>query len=190
MVDTADAAPPVVRAQSFELVNATGETRAVLGTLDDVPLLGFVDASGVHRAALLLDTDGSPGIFLRDQDAPVRASLYLNDGSPTLGLQQAEDGGHVEARIDHAGARIVLQDRNDTIRAALTMGATGQPALLLQDAGGAIRLRGTRRRRWNANSLAPGHRERPARRAELTPGWDASAPSPRRIRPAAPVCRC
>lgn len=141
MMDAADAAPPVVRAQSFELVNATGETRAVLGTLDDVPLLGFVDASGVHRAALLLDTDGSPGIFLRDQDAQVRASLYLNDGSPTLGLQQAEDGGHVEACIDAAGARIVLQDRNDTIRAALTMGATGQPALLLQDAGGAIRLR-------------------------------------------------
>ncbi len=140
MDDTPDVVPPVVRAQAFELVNAEGQTRAVLGTLDDLPLLGFADASGVQRAALLLDADGSPGLFLRDREAQVRAGFYVEGDVPVLELLHATDGNRIEARVDDVGAHVTLHDRDDTIRAGLSMRESGEPALSLQDASGAIRL--------------------------------------------------
>jgi len=140
MTDTSDVTSPVLRAQAFELVNTEGQTRAVLGTLDDLPLLSFVDAVGVHRVTLLLDTDGSPGLFLHGAGAQARASFSLEGDAPVLELLHATDGNRIEARIDDVGARVTLHDRDDTIRAGLSMRESGEPALSLQDANGTIRL--------------------------------------------------
>jgi hypothetical protein len=65
-----------VRAQRFELVDAAGKVRSVLGVSDDGGSgLGLWDRDGKDRGGLMLLADGTPGLALRDREGKQRILL-------------------------------------------------------------------------------------------------------------------
>ena len=89
MAEAADG--DVVRAQRFEVVDAAGKTRAVLGVLaDGSPGLWMYDAAEKTRAVLAVKTDGLTVLALLDAAGKERAVLGVHpDGSPALSLRDA-----------------------------------------------------------------------------------------------------
>ena len=81
----------VVRARSFEVVDASGEVRAKLGIHPDgSPTLRLCDTSGEIRAELCTRADGATWLSLLDANAQTRAALGTDaDGSPGLWLHDA-----------------------------------------------------------------------------------------------------
>ena len=70
---------PVVKASRFELVDAEGRTRAVLGlSKGGSPEFDLRDAQGRPRALLLLDRDNLPIFFFKDADVITRAKFELD----------------------------------------------------------------------------------------------------------------
>ncbi len=94
------AAPEVIRAQRFELVDAEGKVRGRLTvasttgpalllydqeesvrarlwlTLDGSPLLQLYDKHGRGGVSLFPGTEGNPGVCLRDEEGTLRAGLF------------------------------------------------------------------------------------------------------------------
>lgn len=81
-------APEVIRAQRFELVDAEGRLRGVVGsTVDASVAVALYDEKGRGRAGLALFPDGSPGLVLFDEKGKPRATLaLLPDSGPGLVL--------------------------------------------------------------------------------------------------------
>ncbi len=93
------AAPKVIEAQEFRLVDSTGKQRAVLG-LSHTGALGLwlYDAAGKGRASLGLLGDGKPFLSLRDAANKRRVYLSLLDwGEPFLSLR--DDTGQNRAVV-------------------------------------------------------------------------------------------
>src|SRR5574340_502431 len=84
------AAPKVVRAQQFELVDAEGRARIEIGMGGEhgqVPGVRVLDAEGAVRAALAVLPDSSPTLALYDAGGKARAALTTDsDGRPVLAL--------------------------------------------------------------------------------------------------------
>jgi hypothetical protein len=82
--------PPEVRAKSFVLVDANGETRARLymSASANGPGLTLYDASGKSRAMLAAAPDG-PGLVLGDANGKLRAELGVTSNGPGLQLNDA-----------------------------------------------------------------------------------------------------
>ena len=77
----------VVRARRFEVVDAKGRTRAMLGMTPGGTLkLTLDDEGGTTRARLVLGTDENPWLMLDDAKGKTRASLTLlpTSGRPLL----------------------------------------------------------------------------------------------------------
>jgi hypothetical protein len=72
-------AATVVRAQRFVLVDSEGRERAELGLVQGGPCLRLLDNDGKPRAALMLASDGSPQLSLKDGNSQVRAVLGCID---------------------------------------------------------------------------------------------------------------
>jgi hypothetical protein len=71
--------PPVVKASRFELVDASGRTRAVIGmSKGGSPEFDLRDPEGRPRALLVLDGDNLPIFFLKDTDVITRAKWELD----------------------------------------------------------------------------------------------------------------
>lgn len=69
----------VVKASRFELVDAEGRTRAVLGmSKGGSPEFDLRDAQGRPRALLLLDRENLPIFFFKDADVITRAKIELD----------------------------------------------------------------------------------------------------------------
>ncbi|MGE0821234.1 MAG: hypothetical protein AB7G75_10330 [Candidatus Binatia bacterium] len=78
---------PLIRAQRFELVNETGQRRALLELAhSNEPALRLYDTAGKPRLELSLRADGGPNLLLWDDRRGIpRAGLaLLPDGSPSL----------------------------------------------------------------------------------------------------------
>ncbi len=95
MAEQAEQTAQVLRAERFELV----------------------DASGAVRAALALDEEGNPGLILLDSQGVQRASLSLMpDGSPRItlygktGLRRASLGFGTEWKVG-----LILADRHQQV---------------------------------------------------------------------------
>jgi hypothetical protein len=67
---SAQAVPDVVRAQAFELVDASGQVRATLDARGAGVVLKLLDANGTIRAKLGADVDGS-GLVLANEQTKV-----------------------------------------------------------------------------------------------------------------------
>jgi hypothetical protein len=116
------AAPKVVRAQKFEVVDAQGRVRATLGLLPDgSPSLELTDEQGKTRAQLSLYSDGSPYLGLQDAKLMPHAMLGVrSDGSPYLGLQDAKLKTRAELSLDSGGRpSLALSDEQGKTRAAM-----------------------------------------------------------------------
>ena len=114
-------APEVIQAQRFELVNAEGEVRAVLGLLlADKPSLVLNDEKGTLLAMLCVGFDGSPGLALYDEKGTMRVGVSLMLGSPLITLYDEEGTGRAGLSLFPDGSpSITLHDEKGKVRAAL-----------------------------------------------------------------------
>ena len=93
-----DPKAPVVKASRFELVDADGRTRAVLGmSKGGSPELDLRDPEGRPRALLVLDANNLPIFLLKDAQVVTRARLELDaKGGAKLTFGDAELNPKVE----------------------------------------------------------------------------------------------
>jgi hypothetical protein len=128
--------PPEVRAKSFVLVDAKGETRARLYMSASAkgPELTLLDANGNARAEMDAFSD-SPELALSDAKGKVRARLVAWPDGPGLALSDAK--GKVRARLVAwpDGPGLILNDANENSRVVLGADSDG-PGLWLGDANG------------------------------------------------------
>lgn len=137
-----ESVPKRIRAQEFDVVDASGGVRAallvsengagpslklydqngepcvVLGMGDSGPALGLCDRTGTTRIALAMLADGEPTLSLYDQNDTARAvlAIFAKSGQPMLGLA----------------------DQNGKSRIGLGMTKSGQPMLGLYDQDGKV----------------------------------------------------
>ena len=112
----ATAAPEVIEAQEFRVVDNTGSVRGWLGTLENGEVgLGLRDVEKESRAVLQLLPDGSPSLRLFDAAGKVR-----------VGLGISEDGV----------SGLSLLDAAKKVRIGLSVVEDGTPGLGLWDAAG------------------------------------------------------
>ena len=130
----------VVRARRFEVVDAAGKERAVLGVFsDDVTALRVYDATGkMMLMGLGVTRDDEAGLGLRDAAGKLRAGLNVtSDGSPLLLLLDAAEKARAGLRILPTG--VPMLDLNDTageIRMSLSVSSDSGPVFRLFDAAG------------------------------------------------------
>ncbi len=129
-----DTVQKAICAERFELVDFTGNTRAILG-LDrsGQPGLDLCDPNGTTRARLEMDADGAPMLRLADPDGRTRVALGLNDfGQPELRLTDQNSKTRVSLVLNDFGEpMLVLADQNGKSRATLVPNESGQPSLAL-----------------------------------------------------------
>jgi hypothetical protein len=106
-------APNVVRASRFELVDAEGRTRAVLGvSKSGSPEFDLRDAHGRPRALMVLDADSLPILLFKDADVITRAKLELDaKGGAKLTFCDADLAPRIE--VDGKPQLRVLNPKGD-----------------------------------------------------------------------------
>ena len=83
VVQRASSQPAVLRARTFEVVDATGRARLVLTVFEGEPELRLLDIAG--RSRLTLDIfEGEPGLRLWDATGKSRLTLSMFEGQPSL----------------------------------------------------------------------------------------------------------
>jgi hypothetical protein len=105
-----DPKTPVVRASRFEVVDAEGRVRAVLGvSKSGSPEFDLRDTAGRPRALFLLDRDNLPILFFKDADVITRAKVELDEkGGAKLTFCDADLTPRVE--IDGAKPEFKVSD--------------------------------------------------------------------------------
>jgi hypothetical protein len=124
--------PAVVKARSFQLVNAAGRKRATLGIEDgDLPYLQLIDNGGNSR--VLID---QTGIWFGDTSGMSRVGLYLKPEGEA-GVQINGSGG-VRALMSvlNDSASVQFNDSAGKMRFNAGTVAVGTPSLNLYDAAG------------------------------------------------------
>ncbi len=108
-----NAAPDVLRAQRFELVDSAGNVRGLLSLGDQAcPRLVLLDEHGDARARLMLHLDGTPILSLHDRAG--RGGIALTVGEEGLGgLQVRDDEGTLRARM--CDERIELRAKDGSL---------------------------------------------------------------------------
>jgi hypothetical protein len=144
-----DASPgPVadnVRARRFELVDARGEVRAVLGTQADNGAPGFLvsDRAGRPRLALHVSPDDAPAFDLLDATGAPRVHVALgDDGAPVLTLFGAtEKPAQALLTVSNEGAaHLRLAQADGHTRLFCSLQPDGTPYLSLMDGQGRPKL--------------------------------------------------
>jgi hypothetical protein len=136
-------AQPVVRASRFELADAAGKTRAVLGlSAADEPTLALAARSGQVYARLMIepvpaDLEGTPVMQLLDKAGTVRTDIRLTrDGDPQVVLKN-QKGGHVASLSGNAlhrgGTEWLLSDDNGHVRVMLAINHAGTNLIFLDE---------------------------------------------------------
>jgi hypothetical protein len=114
----ASSSESIVRAERFELVDAKGNTRAVLGQQLGSQAnprsriaLAFLDSTGIRCELGIGDVDGAPFLALLDKEHRERATLLLGYGSDPVLLMQ--DGRSVRASLGaiHGDAPSHMEDQ-------------------------------------------------------------------------------
>lgn len=131
----------VVRAHRFEVVDARGRVRATLGMHPDgSPSLWLFDEEGESRVEIDL-LGGCPNLTLRDESGEGRAALSLGaGGSPDLALYDDKGEARATLAIHPDGSPILgLYDQKGERRAQLAVLPDGSPSLWLSDGKGELR---------------------------------------------------
>lgn len=158
---TAPSQPQTVTAQQFRLVDANGNTRALLSCgPDGNPNLVFEDshghprvkvgleqgenpvvlvnsANGNARAQMLVEADGSLGMVLHDAEGRPRVTLNLSaDGNPTFALRDKAGVPRASLEIFKGKPYLNFSDDQTKAAAAMLIGANNEPTILLRDKDG------------------------------------------------------
>ncbi|HEV7499491.1 MAG TPA: hypothetical protein VGQ33_05775 [Vicinamibacteria bacterium] len=134
-----------VRARRFELVDARGEVRAVLGTQADNGAPGFLisDREGRPRMALHVSPDDTPAFDLLDATGAPRVHVALgDDGAPVVTLfGSTENPAQALLTVTGEGAaHLRLTQADGRTRLFCSLQADGTPYLSLMDAEGRPKL--------------------------------------------------
>ncbi len=102
-------APEVIRAQSFELVDAEGRVQAKLAVHKDGPGLILFDHGGKVRAMLAVDKNGVPMLGLLDEKASIRAAVSVpTEGDAGLVLPNQPGRGGAMLAVDKDGGPVLI----------------------------------------------------------------------------------
>lgn len=71
--------PQTVRAEQFQVVDADGHTRVVLGIRNGQPAFELLRADGSIGVSISLSKDQTPNIIVRDQKGRTRVEIRLYD---------------------------------------------------------------------------------------------------------------
>lgn len=134
----------VVRASRFELTDAEGRARAVLGlTRKGEPSFALADRTGHIAARLSIesvpgDPEGIPVLQLLDKAGTVRTDIRLmRDGDPRINLSN-KNGGHLASLsgtgVKDGGTEWLLSDDAGRLRVLLTINHAGTNLTLMDDA--------------------------------------------------------
>ena len=106
---------PIVKASRFELVDAEGRTRAVLGmSKGGSPELDLRDPEGRPRALLVLDANHLPIFLLKDAQVVTRARLELDaKGGARLSFADADLNPRIE--VDGTKPEVKTLDSKGTV---------------------------------------------------------------------------
>jgi len=140
----------VVRAAKFELTDAQGRARAVLGlTSKDEPSFALADRSGQITARLSIepvpgDLEGIPVMQLLDKAGTARTDIRLTrDGDPRIKFSNKK-GGHLASLsgtgLKDGGTEWLLSDDAGQLRVLLTINHAGTN-LTLMDGAKKVRAR-------------------------------------------------
>jgi len=126
----AEAVPKVVRAQTFELTDAAGKTRAWLGTLEDgTTLLRLLDKDG--KPKVIVDSNGVITVLGDDGKPRVTAGVLENDYG--IGLFDSKGIIRADMRVDTDGApSVAMRDSAGNVRGTL-LNLDDDPMLVLGD---------------------------------------------------------
>ncbi|HKN12001.1 MAG TPA: hypothetical protein VJX68_02305 [Candidatus Binatus sp.] len=114
-VDAAAAAPRMITAQKFMLVDSRGKTRGEFNvTKKGVAQIAVFDGSGTLRAGLGVGSEGAPAL-----------GIYGIDGKP-----------RIEVGLTRSVARVVLFDQSAKPQATLGVAPDGQSGIGLMDKAG------------------------------------------------------
>ena len=129
----------VVKARSFELVDAQGNVRGTLAlTNEGVVQLALEDGHGNRRIRMSVLEDGSPGLALVDGNGKPRAALgLLADGTISLVFADEEGRSKAVLGLSSGGASsLVFADDRGVTRAGLGIGTGGTGTLTVDETGG------------------------------------------------------
>ena len=133
-----------VRAQKFSLVDAQGNSRAVLlSTPKGDVLLSFNDRAKSREARLVLGAgaEGLPFIALRDKDDKLRVMVGLQTGTPQASFYSADGKERALVSVEKDGSPVIgLRDREGRSRSILTVGSDDTPRLSLAGKDGKPRF--------------------------------------------------
>ncbi len=131
----AAAAPKMITAQKFMLVDANGKTRGVFGlTSRGVAQVAVFDGSGALRAGLGVASNGGPSLGIFGKDGKARAEVGINGAVSRIVL--SDSAGTAQASIGVAGdgqSGFALMDKQGNLRATMIVAPDGSPTLRLAD---------------------------------------------------------
>lgn len=134
-VDAAAAAPRMVTAQKFMLVDRHGKTRGEFNiTPKGVAEVAIYDGTGTLRAGLGVGADGAPALGIYGNDGKPRTEVGLTAGVARLVLFDANAQPQATIGVAPDGqSGLGLMDKEGNSRASIIVAADGTPTLRLAD---------------------------------------------------------
>src|SRR5271155_4319341 len=134
-VDAAAAAPRMVTAQKFMLVDRHGKTRGEFNVARaGVAQIAVFDGTGTLRAGLAVGSDGAPALGIYGNDGKPRAEVGLTNSVARVVLFDADATPQATIGVAPDGqSGIGLMDKDGNPRASLIVEPDGTPTLRLAD---------------------------------------------------------
>lgn len=128
-----------LRAESFVLVDANGQTRGSLSLSETgQPTLVLNDEALNPRAGIALE-GGDPTLWFRDAEGRLRTEFFLLQGEPNLGLYDGETEAAAGLAVWRGQPQVWTMDADGVPRGGITV-HDGDPRLWLADAEGNDRV--------------------------------------------------
>jgi hypothetical protein len=134
-VDAAAAAPKIVTAQKFMLVDRHGKTRGEFNvTARGVAEVAVYDGTGTLRAGLGVGIDGAPALGIYGRDGKPRAEVGLTNSVARLVLFDANAQPQATLGVAPDGqSGLGLMDKDGNSRASIIVASDGAPTLRMAD---------------------------------------------------------
>lgn len=119
--------PKTLRAERFELVDATGQVRGlfkyekneaslhllgrgnvVMGSNATGPYVSIWDSGGHLRSIMELDKNEQPHIYLADANDTLRLAIALIDSDPHVDLMDGNKKSRVTLQVDKGDPRVII----------------------------------------------------------------------------------
>lgn len=132
--------PLKITAHEFDVVDSSGRARVNMRVQSDgIAIIEVDDAQGVPRVAMMTNASGAPSVNVFNEQGHEIASLgssNLGGGDVAVEDSQGQTRAIIGATDSLGGSDFWLYDASGNRRAAMTVSASGAPAIQLSDARG------------------------------------------------------